>query len=223
MKHTSENDIPELAARALINRLFDGVEPPHRAGMAESSITHGAEVSRRRVYTVAGTAVCVLAIAAGAVVVANRGADNRDDWSLVTGTVPPTSASAFEDQAPTYSDKIREIQAELPGLLTPLLPAGLTVRYDTTRQGPISSRTGDVSPDFMVRVGAKDYVLQIDADNTGYEDAFTRNPATVPVQVVGEPSGYGHCHRRDRTTAGRPSRRGSNTCPRTRRSRRSGS
>lgn len=183
MTHTPDN--PDLAVRALIDRLFDDVEPPHRGGMADVSISHGATTARRHGYTVAGAAACVLAIAAGAVVVANPSGGTGEDWTL--GPNPGTSApvSAYEDPGPTYADKVREIDAELPRLLTPLLPPGTTVRYDSTRRGAVSQLTGDVLPDFLLHTSAGDAVLQIDSATTDYEGAFAVSPATTPLPVEG--------------------------------------
>lgn len=181
MTHTPEDREP--AVRTLIDRLFDD-EPPHRPGMAETSIAYGASAARRRGYTVAVAAVGVLAVAAGAVAVVDRVDGAGNDWTLHPGDGATVSASTYEDQGPTYADKVREIDAELPGLLNPLLPSSMLVRYKLDQPGgPMSSRTGDVSPDFALQAGTTEYVLQFDADGTGYEEAFAHSPAAVPVPV----------------------------------------
>lgn len=176
---TQTPEYPDSTVRALIDRLFEGDEPPHRPGMADASIAHGASATRRRGYAVVGVSLSVLVVAAGAVAFSG-GASRGNDWSVKPepGT---TGTASYEDSQPTYSDKQREIFGELPGLLTPLLPPGMALVRDPTRFGPMSASTGDFSPEFKLRSSTGEYYLQVNAD----EATFARTLSAVPVAVAG--------------------------------------
>lgn len=177
---TQNSEPRDVAVRDLIDRLFDDVEPPHRAGMAEASIAHGASAVRRRGYLVAGATLGVVAVAAGAVAVGGRISGGGEDWSLPPGPAGAAAPGEFEDPQPSYSDKMREIETQLPVLLGPLLPAGVTVRHDPSRMGPMNLSTGDISSEFLLRRGAREVVLQVDSDPQGFE-----RPGGTPVAVAG--------------------------------------
>jgi hypothetical protein len=181
---TQTPEEPGTAVRDLIDRLFDGIEPPHRPGMADTTIAYGrAAATRRRGFAVAGAAAGVLAVAAGAAVV---GGGWRGGGQAGPGTgnpswhgLPPT----YEYSNPSYPDKIREIETELPGMLTPLLPAGMTVGFE--RESVNTGQNGVVSPVFTLRTATGNARWQVDTEDAGYERFFSEDPATKAVPVDG--------------------------------------
>lgn len=179
---TSEN--PDLLVHDVIGRLFEEPEPLHRADLADGAIARGMAVTRRRGFAVAGATLSVLAVVAGAVAVAGGGGGTGNDWSL-PADAQQLSPRAFEDPAPSYSDRQREIIAQLPGVLGPLLPAGMTVRQDPGRGiGGFSGLTGDFWPEVTLHSGGGDFYMAVQPDGAGFADAFGKAPAT-PVSVAG--------------------------------------
>lgn len=175
---TSENS--DLLVHDVIGRLFEEPEPLHRADLADGAIAQGMAVTRRRGFAVAGATVSVLAVVAGTMAVAGGGRGNGNDWSLAPDA-RQVAPQAFEDPAPSYSDRQREIMAQLPGALGPLLPAGMTLSRDPEHTfGSTSMLTGDFGPAFVLRSGGTTYYLSIDIDGTGSPNA----PATR-VAVTG--------------------------------------
>jgi hypothetical protein len=175
----------DLLVHDVIGRLFEEPEPTHRADLADGAIAQGMAVTRRRGFAVAGATLSVLAVVAGAVAVAGGGTASGGDWSIGTDT-GNVSPQAFEDSAPTYSDRQREIAAQLPGTLGPLLPQGVKVVPDRMSAGGTTSMlTGDYGQGVEVSSGGKSFAVRFDTtDATGYADAFARASA-APVAVAG--------------------------------------
>ncbi|ACU77041.1 hypothetical protein Caci_8218 [Catenulispora acidiphila DSM 44928] len=176
----------DLLVHDMIGRLFEEPEPMHRTDLADGAIAQGMAVTRRRGFAVAGATLSVLAVVAGATALAGGGtASGGGDWSIATGT-GNISPQAYEDSAPTYSDRQREIAAELPGTIGPLLPQGVKVVPDRmSAGGDTSMLTGDYGQGVEVSSGGKNFAVRFDpTDATGYADAFARVSAT-PVAVAG--------------------------------------
>jgi hypothetical protein len=179
----------DLMVHAVIGRLFEGPEPTHRADLAEGAIAHGTAVTRRRGFAVAGATLSVLAVVAGAAVVAG-GSGGSGDWSL--GPSARISPQAYEDAAPTYADRQREITEQLPKVFGALLPAGVTVTPDPKRAGSGGGtymKTGDYEPETMLRSGGRYYPVEFAGPTTaddlsGYSDAFAKEKA-APIAVAG--------------------------------------
>ncbi|WP_370335538.1 hypothetical protein [Catenulispora sp. MAP5-51] len=173
----------------VIGRLFEGPEPTHRADLAEGAIAHGMAVTRRRGFAVAGATLSVLAVVAGAAVVAGGGSGGSGDWSLGPARISP---QAYEDAAPTYADRQREITEQLPKVFGALLPAGVTVTPDPKRAGSGGGTymaTGDYEPETMLRSGGRYYPVEFAGPTTaddlsGYSDAFAKEKA-APIAVAG--------------------------------------
>src|SRR6185312_6769228 len=110
---------------------------------------------------VAGATLGVVAVAAGAVAVAREGG--------TPGTVSPghvaKPAPAYEDAKPTYTDKIREIHTELPQLLAPLLPAGMTLSTADMMSDAPDALTGRVAPRFTLRTKAGEGIFTVMGNN----------------------------------------------------------
>ncbi|OLE20074.1 MAG: hypothetical protein AUG49_26170 [Catenulispora sp. 13_1_20CM_3_70_7] len=177
-----ESENSDLVVHAVIGRLFEEPEPTHRANLADGAIAQGMAANRRRGFAVAGATLSVLAVVAGAATVA--GGPGGGSWSLGTESAN-VSPQAYEDAGPTYADRQREIAEELPGVLGPLLPAGMTVRRDP-RLGndSMSFLTGDFSPAFAVESGGTEYALQIRGDDGEAAAAFAK-ASVKPVAVTG--------------------------------------
>ncbi|MEZ0107344.1 hypothetical protein ABH920_001335 [Catenulispora sp. EB89] len=196
----SENpENTDLMVHDMIGRLFDEPEPMHRTDLADGAIAQGMAVTRRRGFAVAGATLSVLAVIGGAVAMAG-GANNSGgggDWSINTDSTPQIAPQAYDDPGPTYADRQREIIEQLPSVLRPLLPAGVTVSPNQTdAAGGSSMLTGDYVPTIVLRSGGGDYPLHFDiSDDTGYASAFARGTSpsiavaggTIRVAVV--PSG----------------------------------
>ncbi|MEY9926033.1 hypothetical protein ABH926_000653 [Catenulispora sp. GP43] len=173
----------DLMVHDVIGRLFEGPEPTHRADLADGAISQGMAVTRRRGFAVAGATLSVLAVVAGAATVSGTGAGSGD-WSLGpdTGSISP---QAYEDSGPTYADREREIVEQLPGLLGPLLPAGMTVRRDPLAGNDSTTMaTGVFSPAFVLKSGGVEYILGIDNDGGETAGGFAKASAK-PVAVTG--------------------------------------
>lgn len=176
-------DDADLRVHAMIGRLFEEPEPTHRTDLADSAIAHGMAATRRRGFAVAGATLSVLAVVAGAAVVSG-GAQGSGDWSLGQSGAQ-VSPQAFEDPAPNYADRQRDIVQQLPGVFNPLLPSGMSVQ----RGGQLgadsrSTSTGDFSPGFTLHTGSGDYVVRFDSDDNAYNDVF-KTTSAVPVPVTG--------------------------------------
>lgn len=179
---TSEN--PDLLVHDVIGRLFEEPEPSHRTDLADGAIAHGMAATRRRGFAVAGATLSVLAVVAGAVTIAG-GSGNGDDWSL-PASARQVSSRSFEDPAPSYSDRQREIMNQMAGVLGPLLPAGMTVRRDPGRPiGGFSDLTGNFGPEFTLRSGGRDYYIAVQPDGAGFVEAFGKPPTTPATPVAG--------------------------------------
>ncbi|MBW8807212.1 MAG: hypothetical protein JF587_25680, partial [Catenulisporales bacterium] len=177
-----ESENSDLVVHAVIGRLFEEPEPTHRADLADGAIAQGMAANRRRGFAVAGATLSVLAVVAGAATVA--GGPGGGSWSLGTESAN-VSPRAYEDAGPTYADRQREIAEQLPGVLGPLLPAGMTVRRDPRiGNDSMSFLTGDFSPAFAVESGGTEYVLQIRGDDSEAAAAFA-NASVKPVAVTG--------------------------------------
>lgn len=176
----------DLLVHDVIGRLFEEPEPTHRADLAAGAIAQGMAVTRRRGFAVAGATLSVLAVVAGAVTVAGGGTGSGGgDWSIGTGT-GTVSPQAFEDSAPTYSDRAREIAAQLPATFGALLPRGMKAFPDRTIfSSSTSMLTGDYAPSVEMSSGGKDFGVHFDVgEDTGYADAFARTSA-APIAVAG--------------------------------------
>jgi hypothetical protein len=119
---TTDMEHTENEAHELIGRLFTAAEPPHR-DLAEASITHGAAALRRQRGLLAGGAM--LSVVAGTAAAVSLGGH-----STAPGGGKDVAVTASGAEAPTPADKQREIDAELPRLLTPLLPNGMTLAME---------------------------------------------------------------------------------------------
>ncbi|GAA1989135.1 hypothetical protein [Catenulispora subtropica] len=177
-----ESENSDLVVHAVIGRLFEEPEPTHRADLADGAIAQGMAANRRRGFAVAGATLSVLAVVAGAATVA--GGRGGGSWSLGTESAN-VSPQSYEDAGPTYADRQREIAEQLPGVLGPLLPAGMTVRRDPQIGNDSKSfLTGDFSPAFAVESGGTEYVLQIIGGESGAAEAFAK-ASVKPVAVTG--------------------------------------
>lgn len=176
-------DDADLMVHDMIGRLFEEPEPIHRTDLADSAIAHGMAETLRRGVAVAGATLSVLAVVAGAASVSG-GAQGSGDWSLSQDGAQ-VSAQAFEDPAPNYVDRQREIVQQLPGVFDPLLPAGMSVRRDgQLGDDSGSTLTGDFSPGFALHTESGDYVVRFDSDDNAYNDVF-KTTSAVPVPVSG--------------------------------------
>lgn len=177
-----ESENSDLMVHAVIGRLFEEPEPTHRANLAEGAIAQGMAADRRRGFAVAGATLSVLAVVAGAATVA--GGSGGGSWSLGTQSAN-VSPQAYEDDGPTYADRQREIVEQLPGVLAPLLPAGMTVRRDPRVGNTTSIVTGESGPAFVVESGGAEYVLHLDGDDDrDSSEAFAKD-SVKPVAVTG--------------------------------------
>ena len=176
-------DDADLLVHDMIGRLFEEPEPTHRTDLADSAIAHGMAATRRRGFAVAGATLSVLAVVAGAVVVSG-GAQGSGDWSLGsdTGQLSPQS---YEDSAPNYVDRQREIVEQLPGLVNPLLPAGMTVQRELyLANDSVLIKTGQYTVAFALHAGNHEFVMRFDGNGSTYTEAFAKVPAP-PIVVAG--------------------------------------
>lgn len=176
-------DDADLMVHAMIGRLFEEPEPTHRTDLADSAIAHGMAATRRRGFAVAGATLGVLAVVAGAAVVSG-GRQGSGDWSLGSDT-GQSAPQSYEDSAPNYADRQREIVEQLPGLVNPLLPAGMTmVRDPHLGNDSVSTKTGDYTPGFALHAGNHEFIMRFDSDGAPYTAVFG-TALTAPITVAG--------------------------------------
>ena len=178
-------DDADLMVHAMIGRLFEEPEPTHRTDLADSAIAHGMAATRRRGFAVAGATLSVLAVVAGAAVVSGGSQGGGSFGAGDTGA----SSQAYEDSRPTYADRQREVSEQLPAVLRPLLPAGVTVSPDQTQAGTgVDMQSGDYLPALMLRFEGSDFRLTFDGadagDAAGYADTFAKR-SVAPVPAAG--------------------------------------
>lgn len=183
-------EISDLLVHDVIGRLFEEPEPTHRADLADGAIARGMAVTRRRGLAVAGAMFSVLAVIAGAAVVGGAGRGAGNDWSLSTGA-SPMAPQAFEDPAPSYSDRQREIIEQLPGLLQPLLPARMTVHSGLAGSpGGMDEYTADFAPRFVLSTQTGDFNIEFYPAGRGFDENLAKTLAK-PVTVTGGSILYG--------------------------------
>jgi hypothetical protein len=176
-------EISDLLVHDVIGRLFEEPEPTHRADLADGAIAHGMAVMRRRGFAVAGATFSVLAVIAAAAVIGGASRGPGNDWSLAPDA-RQMAPQAFEDSAPSYSDRQREIIEQLPGLLQPLLPARVTVHSGVGASGGTNMATADYSPGFLLSTPAGQFSLELFPEGQGFDEGLTKSLAK-PVTVTG--------------------------------------
>jgi hypothetical protein len=180
-----EPENSDLMVHDMIGRLFDGPEPAHRADLADGAIAGGVAATRRRGFAVAGATLSVLAVVGGAVALAGGVHGSGGDWSVESSG--PVSTQAYENDAPTYADRQREIYERLRGVLGPLLPAGFTFMDDPkiADGGMFDKQTGDYSQLVQLRWLGSEYHLRIDTDGYASEKYVLGPAGAKPIAVAG--------------------------------------
>lgn len=178
-------DDSDLLVHDVIGRLFEEPEPMHRTDLADSAIAGRGAVARRRGFAVAGASLSMLAVVGAAVGVAGGVHGSGGDWSVKSsGTV---STRDYENDAPTYADRQREIYEQLPAVLGPLLPAGVTFMDDPklANDGGFDQQTGDYSHISPVRWRGVEYILRIDPSGSASEKYVLGPAGAKPIAVAG--------------------------------------
>uniref|UniRef100_UPI001892428A hypothetical protein n=2 Tax=Catenulispora pinisilvae TaxID=2705253 RepID=UPI001892428A len=104
------------------------------------------------------------------------------DWSLGSDS-GNVSAQAYENDAPTYADREREVVEQLPGVLGALLPAGVTVQNAAGPGYVTDALTGDYVPQLQLQWHGTDYVLELDPSGKNTTDVLDK-ASVKPIAVA---------------------------------------
>jgi hypothetical protein len=186
----SIEDNEAAAMRGFLATAFGDAEPPLR-DLASGSIARGDAARRRARWYTAGGAVLSVAAVAGTVALASGGLGARRGPSPAAATTAPTvSNPAVGKKSPNgqptnASAKMKDISMRLPGLLQPLLPAGVKIEV-----APAEYTAGS-SSDFLLTGPTGTTVMSSTGGKVSWSPADDRNIGCLqqggcePHQVAG--------------------------------------